>query len=335
MSLMPPKLIEEIELFSAMIREQLIANNLKLPKHWSIDHLCYRVESFSDYTAKKDYFSKFSQLLIESDVNGRPISTFKLNKPIPFLNRRVDLIELPAPKEGKQVKEGFEHIEVVCDKDSHSIIEQYPQLQFKDNQQKKDFNSELQVKLEGCTIKFHALSLESVIHLEKNPTVFSALTKSQVLKKLKDYSPLVAGTFPLDIFTRDSDLDILICHIDTAKAKQLFDDHFNNFENYESHVGHDNGKDYALARFTFEAVPFELYAEATPTIEQRAYKHFQIEERFLKLGGPQFKKKIKQLRAEGVKTEPAFAKALELKGDPYLKLLELHGNSDEELLAFF
>ena len=39
--------------------------------------------------------------------------------------------------------------------------------------------------------------------------------------------------------------------------------------------------------------------------------------------GLEFKNEIKELKAKGIKTEPAFAKLLGLKGDPYLELLKV------------
>jgi hypothetical protein len=41
---------------------------------------------------------------------------------------------------------------------------------------------------------------------------------------------------------------------------------------------------------------------------------------------------IMELRARGMKTEPAFANILALPGDPYVSLLELGAQSDAQLL---
>ena len=48
-----------------------------------------------------------------------------------------------------------------------------------------------------------------------------------------------------------------------------------------------------------------------------------IENDILKEKGLDFKQKIKQLKSDGLKTEPAFAKLLGLQGNPYIELLKL------------
>ncbi len=47
-----------------------------------------------------------------------------------------------------------------------------------------------------------------------------------------------------------------------------------------------------------------------------------IDAKLLKKFDASFKNKIIELKKNGYKTEPAFAKVLELKGNPYLALLE-------------
>lgn len=67
------------------------------------------------------------------------------------------------------------------------------------------------------------------------------------------------------------------------------------------------------------------------SLHQNAYRHFQIEERLLKLGGKNLRRKILEFRGFGYKTEPAFAKVLGLVGDPYESLLNLHKETEEVL----
>lgn len=143
------------------------SHQILLPPHWIIDHLCYRVETETQYQEKKKLFDQIGECLIESEVNGRMIATFKLHHPIFFKNYQIDLIELPAPKKNKIVKEGFEHIEVVCDVPFDQIMNQYRHLKFDTSGLSKTYNQELEIELQGMSLKFHHQSLEDVIRFEK------------------------------------------------------------------------------------------------------------------------------------------------------------------------
>lgn len=130
---------------------------------WKIDHVCYRVETEDQYQHFKKYFLTLGRLLIESDVNGRLISTFKLHSPIRVYEFLIDLIELPAPKKSKPQKEGFEHFEIVCRESFEEIQKSFRHLKFDDSGAKKSINPELELKLKSGSIKFHHQSLEQVI----------------------------------------------------------------------------------------------------------------------------------------------------------------------------
>lgn len=144
-------------------------NNFIIEPTWQIDHLCYRTTSEENYIAINSHIAKFASLLIESDVNGRMISTFKLTTPIIFRNWKIDLIEVPAPKKGKIVAEGFEHFEVVCDLSFDEIKNRYRNFKFDDSGLSKELNQELEFPFNGFAVKFHHLSLEAVIKIEKLP----------------------------------------------------------------------------------------------------------------------------------------------------------------------
>jgi len=278
----------------------------------------------------KDFFSTLGKALIESEVNGRLITTFKLRKPILWKNWKIDLLELPAPKPGKVVKEGLEHIEVVADTPFDRLEEKFSSAVLDRSGLNKDFNQELEVILDGCAVKFHHLSLESVVNLEANRQVFLSLQTLALLKNLRQFEPLIAGTFPLKIETDHSDVDIILYSQDLNLLFSRFDE-FSSLKDFEKHRGVKEGMDYVLARFKFMEIPFELFGQSVRSIDQTAYRHFQIEERLLKLGGALFQQKVQSLKKNGEKTEPAFAKVLQLKDDPYQALLKIHDFSEEQL----
>ena len=207
-------------------------NQFALEKHWHIDHLCFRTATQDDYLAIKNQFESFSKLLIESEVSGRLISTFKLETPIVFNDWEIDLIEVPAPKRGKVVATGFEHIEVVCDLTFDEIKALYKQCRFDESGLGKDFNQELEIPFDGFAVKFHHVSLESVINLEANTQIFSALKNSNILKILKSFNPLVAGTFPLNVNVVGSDVDILISG-EMNQAKKILQEKFGDLSDFK------------------------------------------------------------------------------------------------------
>ena len=64
------------------------------------------------------------RLLVESDIGGRPIATFKLTTPIEVRSRDggtrfVDVVEIPSPKDGSPYGAGLEHVEFVVGDGSH------------------------------------------------------------------------------------------------------------------------------------------------------------------------------------------------------------------------
>jgi hypothetical protein len=65
--------------------------------------------------------------------------------------------------------------------------------------------------------------------------------------------------------------------------------------------------------------------------EQAGWRHFVVEQRLLAQGGQSLAATVMALRRGGLKTEPAFAAALKLRGDPYHALLELDRFGDQIL----
>lgn len=325
----------EASVFLERILSDVAAAKLKLSSHWEIDHLCFRVETLERYEVWKAQLARFANLLIESEVNGRPIATYELEQPIEFHDRTVSVIELPAPKRGKVVKEGFEHIEVTCDEPFDEIASRHPDLVFDRSGLSKSFNSELEVTLPSGAVKYHHLTLASVVRFEGNTRVHQAVVASKILETLSAFHPEVAGTIPLGIDVEGSDVDILMGASDFEAVKQKFREsgsHLGECHFKEKELG---GRSSLIVRFTFDGVPFEVVAQGEAPVRQTAYRHFLVEERLLRIGGTDFVSEIRRFRGTGEKTEPAFARALGLKGDPYIELLKLDGLSEKQLRAFF
>ncbi|MBV8328383.1 DUF4269 domain-containing protein [Chryseobacterium sp.] len=159
----------------------------------------------------------------------------------------------------------------------------------------------------------------------KQKRAFEILTRYKVFEKLSIYSPVLAGTIPIDIDVEGSDLDI-ICEIDLA-AKENFLNHITATElippdaeiNVEEMVV--RGEKSIVLNFMLEEFPVEIFGQNKPVIQQNAYRHMIAEYKILQEKGEEFKQKIIELKKRGIKTEPAFGMLMNLE-NPYEDLLK-------------
>lgn len=134
-----------------------------------IDHIgikCLTPEQFENLGQE---LSVTASSLGTVEINGRPITTFRLEESFQVIGQDVDILELAAPKSseraGKKV-EGFDHIEVVISESFTERRSRLPQANWADIRWPSVINPELCLRLEGGSIKFHHRSLESVIEIE-------------------------------------------------------------------------------------------------------------------------------------------------------------------------
>lgn len=160
------KLLGDPSTFLKLIFENLQIDGFEISDYF-LDHICYRTESAEHYNSLKINLLKENQLLVESQINGRDISVFKLKIPIDFLGRKIPLLELPAPKAGSIYPKGWEHVEFVINENLDSFLEKNARLDFDKKGFSKKTNRDLRRKYEGASVKFHEQSLEEVIRNEK------------------------------------------------------------------------------------------------------------------------------------------------------------------------
>lgn len=149
-----------------------IFNNLENDRidvsDYELDHICYRVESLERYEFVKKELLKIGDLLLENEVSGRNIAKIKLQKPIVFKSKKIDVVELPQPKEGYEFEEGFEHVEFVISESFEEFMKKYSNIEFKTDGMQKEINADISMQYEDCSIKFHHHTLEYVVKsLEK------------------------------------------------------------------------------------------------------------------------------------------------------------------------
>lgn len=154
-----------------------------------------------------------------------------------------------------------------------------------------------------------------------------AVLESQILERLQGYSPAVVSTIFVGLDTSDSDIDI-VCGFKDAPAFEtdlkaiLRVFHSNKLTVTNSHI---------TGQFNFNEFLFEVYGSTTPTKKQFGYRHYKIMERLVTLADPEFTQKIKALKQQGLKTEPAICTILGIDGNPYTAILAVEEWSDEEL----
>lgn len=157
---------------------------------------------------------------------------------------------------------------------------------------------------------------------QKQIRAFKVLTQNQVLAKISSFDPILVGTIPINIDIENSDLDI-VCYWENKtdfieRIQSLFGNE-NFFTIRETII--DNVES-VVASFRIEDFEIEIFGQNIPSKNQNGYKHMIIEYKILQLKGEEFRLEIIKLKEKGLKTEPAFAFLLGLKGNPYSELLE-------------
>jgi hypothetical protein len=160
---------------------------------------------------------------------------------------------------------------------------------------------------------------------------YAALHSLDIFNRLAEYSPVLAGTVPLSIDIFESDLDILCYAQDLDAFTDLLRELYGWKTNFELKTRAIRGVPAVMAGFEHAGFPIEIFTQAVPVEQQNGYRHMIIEYRLLALGGEEMAESIRQLKRNGLKTEPAFAQYLHLDGDPYQALLDLEKLDDAAL----
>lgn len=165
----------------------------------------------------------------------------------------------------------------------------------------------------------------------KQKKVYQILKNFSIWKILQDFQPLLVGTIPLGIDTPQSDIDIICAVQDLEYFQKIILDNFSTYPHYQDYPSKAQNQDAWIVQFQIQEFPIEIFAQACPSPQQWGFRHLLIEYQLLKIGGFAFHKKVKKLKHQGWKTEPAFAHLLGLEGDPYQALIHLESLNLQEL----
>ncbi|MFP6729689.1 MAG: DUF4269 domain-containing protein [Alphaproteobacteria bacterium] len=167
---------------------------------------------------------------------------------------------------------------------------------------------------------------------DRQRAAHGVLSELRLFQVLASYQAMLSGTIPLAIDIEGSDLDVL-CEVHDfdrfAKALQAAYSHEENFKQSDFKPGRDGP--YRTASFSHGGFVIEVFAQSLPVTRQGAYRHMLIQARLLDLGGEALRRDIIALRRSGLKTEPAFARRLDMDGDPYVALFALEEMDDDGL----
>lgn len=154
-----------------------------------------------------------------------------------------------------------------------------------------------------------------------------AIEESGVLHQLQAYSPEVVSTIFVGLDTKASDIDIVCSYQEQKAFVEDLDSACSARESYSLRLY----EDHAVAQFHYNGFLFEIYASKTPVQKQAAYRHYMVMQRLVKVGGERFRIRIRQLKENGFKTEPAIYHFMKLSGEPFAAVLELECWNEKEL----
>ena len=160
------------------------------------------------------------------------------------------------------------------------------------------------------------------------------LERAGVFDRLAPFDPRWVGSIPLDIHGPGADADIACCggpDLDAFRTalETGFGTPFGARISDNIHAGEAS----VIARLELEGLPVEIFGRQRPVETHESYIHWLAEDRILGLAEERLRTDIRAIKASGLKTEPAFARALGLGGDPFAELLKLASPGDEALRA--
>jgi Domain of unknown function (DUF4269) len=167
---------------------------------------------------------------------------------------------------------------------------------------------------------------DSLDYLQQGPArqraAYVTLTSHRVMEVLKAYDPILVGTVPIGIDLESSDLDVICCFADRQAFLEAVTAGFQHAAGFSIRTHMHQGTWSVIANFRLDDFDIEVFGQAIPTRRQLGYRHMLVEHRLLLQHGESFRQNILALKRQGLKTEPAFAVALGLEGDPYMALLQ-------------
>lgn len=151
---------------------------------------------------------------------------------------------------------------------------------------------------------------------------YRVLMEHRIMDRLARYDPVVAGTIPIGIDIPGSDIDILCCAGEFNGTEAVLRENFSVYPQFGCNRINQGTDPALVCSFWIEPFEIEIFAQHKPVREQNGFRHLLAEHALLELYGKDLRREIVSLKRTGLKTEPAFARALGLPGDPYEAILQ-------------
>ncbi len=140
-----------------------------------MDHVAFTPATAARYEELKAKLGECADLIDEKTIRGRDIAKYMLRAPFEINGRKIELIELPAPKQGVVTAEGWDHAEFVIGESFETFMARHPHISF--NTPNIEFSPEninpvisvtFPDKAKPVTVKFHHHTLERIVEIEKS-----------------------------------------------------------------------------------------------------------------------------------------------------------------------
>jgi len=160
------ELIGDYDAFIAQVNRGLEESGIAREELALLDHLGYRTETIDEYRDALDAFRALGEDMGEIVIQGRPISIIALQNPIESGGWTIPFLEVIAPKAGSPYPSGLEHAEFVTVKLLKDFEKEHAELPFIRDAMNRRINPELKYREKGISVKFHRLSIGSVVQIE-------------------------------------------------------------------------------------------------------------------------------------------------------------------------
>lgn len=156
---------------------------------------------------------------------------------------------------------------------------------------------------------------------------FEVLRDHNIMAFLLPFDPVLVGTIPINIDIENSDLDIACCCVSKERFISVLKLSFGAMPGFHLQQLMVRDVDTVVANFVAGPFEIEIFGQNVAVSQQFAYRHMLIEHQILAERGELFRQQVIELKKQGYKTEPAFAKLLGIEGDAYLGLLNYQPGS--------